>query len=191
MTAIAFSSAIGPVSIDCWLTEKHLSGLEITEHPVESGADIHDHAYLAPKQVTLEIANENAATAFGDLVKFQKSRAPFTLVSGLAVYRNMLVKMIDADRDATYSNVLRATVDLQEVAIVDTATAPVDVSEAGSVPSGNPGGDDSTNAASPSSERSGDDVTADRATGTVQRGDARAKTVPPAQRQSLLKQFLE
>lgn len=190
MTAIAFSSAIGPIVIDCLLSEKHVSGTEITDNPIETGADIHDHVYVMPKQVTLEIANESAAEAYRSLVDFQEDRAPFTLVSGLAVYPNMLVKSITADRDKTFSEVLRATIDLQEVTIANTATAPVDVGDAGAVPSGQPGGTDSTNAASPSSERSGDAATQDRATGTVQRGDARAKTVSPADSESVLRRLL-
>jgi hypothetical protein len=189
MTAIAFSSTIGPVPIDCILSEKHTSEIEITANPIETGAEVNDHAYVKPKKVTLDAADESAAAAYNALVAFQESRVPFYLVTGLTVYPNMLIKMITADRDKTYSNVLRASVDLQEVIIVSTATASVDVGDTGGTPSGQPGGEKSTSSASPSKARSGDAVTGDRATGTVQRGDARAKTVSPAKNQSLLKQI--
>lgn len=184
MSAIAFSSVIGPVPISCVLTEKHESTLEITLNPVEFGADITDHAYVQPKRLTLDVADGNAAPTFNALVRFQESRVPFTIVSGLAVYRNMLVKSVDADRDATFSRVLRCRVDLQEIIIVDTAYA---AAEPGSdaPQGGKPGGEKSTKAAQPAKGRAGDAATADRASGPVQRGDAPAKAASATDRSIL------
>lgn len=185
MSAIAFSSAIGPVPLACTISEKHTSEIEITQNPIESGANVNDHAYLVPKKVSLDIAGNAAAITYNALVAFQKSRVPFYLVTGLTVYPNMLIKSINAERDKTYSNVLRAQVDLQEVIIVSTATVSVDVSNVGNTPPGQPGGANSTRSASPSSATSGDATTANRASGTVQRGDAPSSTVPAAKNQSI------
>lgn len=185
MTAIAFNRAIGPVPISCIVREKPLSELEITEIPVEFGAVITDHAYPLPKKVTLEIVDAGAAATFDALVRFQERRQPFTLVTGLSVFQNMLIKRIEPDRDKDFSTVLRATVDLQEIIIVDTAYATADPD--GQAPdAGKPGGEKSTKAARPTKGRAGDAATADRASGTVQRGDQSAKTVEPARSQSIL-----
>lgn len=188
MAAIAFSSVIGPVPISCVLTEKHESSLEITLNPVEFGADITDHAYVQPKKVTLDVADANAAATFSSLVRFQESRVPFTLVTGLSVYRNMLIKSLDADRDASFSRVLRCRVDLQEIIIVDTAYAAADANS-DAPKGGKPGGEKSTKAAQPAKGRAGDTATADRASGTVQRGDAPAAAASAADR-SILYQML-
>lgn len=181
MVAIAFSRAIGPVPIQCVIREKPLTELEITEIPVEFGAAITDHAYPLPKRVTLDIADNGGAATFNALVRFQESRVPFTLVTGLSVFRNMLIKRIEPDRDKDFSTTFRATVDLQEIIIVETARAADEGQEGGK-----PGGTKSTKAATPTKGRAGDAATGDRASGPVQRGDAPAKGVEPARSQSIL-----
>lgn len=186
MSVIAFSSSIGPVPISCVLTEKHESKLEITLNPIEFGALSTDHAYVEPKRVTLDIADASAAMTFSDLVRFQESRVPFTLVTGLSLYRNMLIKSLEADRDASYSRVLRCKAELQEIIIVDTAYAAADGGDAPDA--GKPGGAKSTKAARPAKGRAGDAATADRASGTVQRGDAPAKAATPKD-QTILKKY--
>lgn len=188
---IAFSSSIGPVPLSCVLREKHSSEIGITELPIETGAKITDHAYVMPKRVTLEVADANATATFGALTRFQESRVPFTLVTGLSVYPNMLVKAIDAERDASFSRVLRATVDLQEIIIVDTAYATAQPEGGQPAKAGQPGGKNSTQAGRPVKSRAGDATTADRVSGTVQRGDAPAKTVAPAADRSILRQVFE
>lgn len=177
MSVIAFSKTIGPVRLNCFFSENHNSELGITENPVESGGTVHDHAYTMPKKVTLEIMDENAAGTFNALVAFQRSRIPFTLVTGLSVYPSMLIRNISADRDKQHSQILYATVDLQEVIIAQTAVASIDVQDAGPVSTGEPGGANSTSAASPSYSSAGDSITADRATATIQRGDSPATTL--------------
>ena len=175
----AFSSAIGPVPINCFLRERHFSGVEITGNPIETGAEVHDHAYLLPKEVSLEIADENAVSALATLTRFQESRRPFTLVTGLQVYSNMMIRNIEAVQDSIHSRILKATVDLQEVIIVDTAYATGDAGSDTGV-AGQPGGRGSTSQARPTPSRAGDALTADRVTGTIQRGDAPSLPVPLA-----------
>lgn len=182
MSVIAFSRAIGPVPIACVLSEKHISQIEISEIPIETGARITDHAYIMPKKVTLDIADANAAATFAALVRFQESRVPFILVTGLTVYRDMLIKSIDADRDAKTSRILSAKVECQEAIIVGTAYTGSEGE------SGKAGGTKSTRAAKPSAGNTGDANTANRAAGPVQRGDAAASAATPRDR-SFLRQM--
>lgn len=174
---IAFSALQFPVQIAAILTERHNSRLAITENPVEGGAVITDHAYTEPKRVSLEMVGENAAITYNALLLFQKSRVPFVLVTGLSVYPNMLIENIDADRDPRTAYVLHAWIDCREVQIVSSGVAPVDVSTIGYVPQGAPGGANSFRQSGLTPELAGDAVTADRASGTVQIGDAAVKTV--------------
>lgn len=165
MVAIAFNRLVGPVPIDCVVTETHNSEIEITEIPIENGARITDHAFILPKKVTLDIATGNATASYNALVAFQESRVPFTLVTGLFVYSNMLIKSLKADRDKTFSSVLRCSADLQEILIVSTSYV--------ADPTGESSGDPTTNSNSSSvnSQNAGDTATADRTTGTEMRGD--------------------
>lgn len=186
MTVIAFSRAIGPIPINCILSEQHTSEVEITGNPIETGAEVNDHAYVKPKQVVLEVADRNAALVYNALVRFQESRVPFYLVTGLTIYKDMLIQAIDATRDKTHSTVLSATVTCRQVIIVSTGSAP---GGDGKQPSGNPGGKNSKGAARPSAEGANNPTTADRAASTVQAGDNPTTAVGSGETQSLLKQM--
>ena len=144
MSTILFSSAIGPVLVDVIIRESHESSLGITQIPIESGASVTDHSYIEPKRLVLAFADSNAALTYGALVRFQESRVPFTVVSGLYVYTSMLIANLTADRDETTSRIVAGVAQLQQVILVSTQGS---------------GG------------KTGDAATADRTTSTVGRGD--------------------
>lgn len=196
---VAYSAVIGPVALDVILTEKHKTSLEITHNPIELGADVNDHAIIQPKVVTLDIASSLGALTFIALVRFQETRVPFTLVTGLDVYQDMLIESIDADRDKDQSRILRATVTCKQVLIVSTGTA---AATAGSKSVSNPGtagGTNSRTSATPSKElassKAGSAATtaaptatiADRVAAPVQRGDGANSAVPSSSGKSILK----
>ena len=177
MSAIAFSPTIGPVFIDCVISERPESTLEITEIPVESGVRITDHAVVAPKRVTLDIANHNAAESFRALVEFQERREPFTLVTGLSVFNSMLIKSISTERDASFSTVLRAKIELQEIVIVETAYDP-NASSGGA-------GKSKTRSATPTAGKASNPSTSDKSAQTVNNGDT-GGSAPTAKNRSIL-----
>lgn len=191
MSIIAFSSAIGPVALQCILSEDHSSSIEITGNPIETGAEVNDHAYVRPKEVTLEIADGNAAAVHSALVAFQESRVPFVLVTGLRLYEDMLVQNINVFRDKDNFRILQGTIDLKQVIIVDTATAEGSETSStnsnGSAKKAKSGGDKSRSAVTPSKSSANNSTTADRTSGTVTRGDTPAKTVAPSRNQSIAK----
>lgn len=167
MSVIAFSPIIGPVPLDVVLSEDHTAEIEITSNPIENGSEVNDHAYIMPKKVTLEIADSKGALAYKALVAFQETRVPFTLVTGLDVYTNMLVKRINPKRDRKSSQIFTGSIDLQEVIIVNTAYATgVD----GSTDAGN-ATQSAGRQATPNAGTAGNAATADTVAGTVARGD--------------------
>lgn len=184
---VAFSTAIGPVPLDCVLSEKPVSELDITEIAIETGSRITDHAVVMPKKVSLDIATGNAAATLAALIAFQESRVPFTLVTGFKIFPNMLIKGIYPERDATYSTVLRGRVELQEAIIVGTAYAADP--EGDNADRGSPGGKKSTRSAPTTSERAKGSVTSDRASQTEMRGDAGVQSATTADR-SLLQSLI-
>lgn len=51
--ASVITRTIGQFEFDCTIRESHTSSLRVTKNPVESGADIADHAVLEPKSLTI------------------------------------------------------------------------------------------------------------------------------------------
>lgn len=186
MSVIAFSPNVGALKFDCVLLEDHVSEIEITGNPVETGSEINDHAFVKPKEVKIEVADANAAIIFNALVLFQESRIPFAMMTGLTLYRNMMVKSIKVHRDKSTAKILRAVIILGEVNIVSTSSA-----STSDKASNSPGGKNSRVARDPTAESASNDVTADRTSGTVSRGDTPSETVPEAKSGSLLKQVFE
>lgn len=184
MSIIAYSPRIGPVPLDVVLVEDHTAEIEITSNPIETGSEVNDHAYIMPKRVTLEIADSKGAAAYAALVRFQESRVPFTLITGLSMYKNMLVKKINPKRDSKDAYIFRGKIDLQEVIIVSTAKASnADGSSA------NGGTKTNGQQQTPNAANAANSATADKTSGTVARGDNIASPVNASSptNQSILK----
>ena len=115
MSVIAFSPAIGPVTLAVFLDEQHTSNMQITQHPVEDGSTIQDHAVIKPKELKITFMNDQAADTYRALLEFQHSRVPFTIVTGLRQYENMLVSSFQVKRDKRTSRVLSGTAMIQEI----------------------------------------------------------------------------
>lgn len=54
------SRRIGPFAAQVWLEETHTDELEISDHPVETGARITDHAFMRPSEVTIRCGWSNS-----------------------------------------------------------------------------------------------------------------------------------
>lgn len=127
------------------ISEKHSDTLEITEHPVEVGAAISDHAYKRPSEVVMEVGFAGGGSlldfvdtsslgltlglspreVYENLISLQNSREPFDVVTGKRIYHNMLIRAIEVTTDRTTENVLSAVLTLREVIITSTTTTQV------------------------------------------------------------------
>ena len=135
----AFSlRSIGSIQADVTFEERHEDTLTITDHPVEQGAVISDHAYLNP--VTLEIkigfrpktgvmAAINLLTSGGvpylnqvyqNVLALQKNRVLNVIMTGKRLYANMLVERIACVTDKDTENVLMLTLSCRQLIIVQT-----------------------------------------------------------------------
>jgi len=169
-TVIIVPRNIGPVPITAFLYEQHRSEATITDNAIEDGSDVNDHMYMRSKGLTLEVVDEKASDAFLSLVDHQSLREPFDIISGLAVYTNVVIEAIVADREKGTSKILRATVELKEVRIVGTQTT---ISA---------NFDDLPQTTGPS----GDAETFDEIAPTIERGDTQTETVDSDQGESIL-----
>lgn len=176
---IFFSRFLSPLPIDVRITETHEVSVGVTEIPLEDGSAVNDHAYIKPSVLKIEFASGMPALSWQALVRQTKSRQPFTIVTGLDVYQNMILRLSSADVNKDSSHILRGTVELQEVLIAGTAYGyAVQGGGGGGLTSaaGAPGGTDSIRAANPAPNIVAADV-ADVASPTVLRGDTPTATV--------------
>ncbi|VUS53724.1 phage baseplate protein [Klebsiella spallanzanii] len=136
---------IGLIVPSVVISEKHSDTLEITEHPVEVGAAISDHAYRRPSEVVMQVGFAGGGslldlldtTSFGlsaglsprevyqNLLDLQNSRVPFDVVTGKRLYSNMLIRAMEVTTERSTENVLSSVLTLREVIITSTTTSQV------------------------------------------------------------------
>lgn len=126
---------------DAVLQTNYNSSLTITEHPVETGAAVSDHAFVNPLELTMQIGMSDCAksivpgqfsqgpsrslTAFQVLSKLQKQRIPMNVMTRLGSFKNMLIESIAVPDDYTTMNGLKATVTLKEVFVASVQTVKI------------------------------------------------------------------
>lgn len=122
--------SIGPFNATITIEEIASDDLEITQHPVQQGAAITDHAYSKPSSVAVKIAfdDEEAplSETYANLLKLQSDREPFDVVTGKRSYKNMLIKSLSQTNDMATENILSINLQMQEVFItsVEVVTVP-------------------------------------------------------------------
>jgi len=132
---------------DATLKAEHNSSRRITEHPVQTGADITDHSYQLPSVVSLEIGVSDSmdifdstnnwsqfdtvktVNAFKTMLTIQKSGLPLIVQTRLNTYESMLIESINTKEDNKTRNVWRATVNFREVILVTGSTTKVNSKE--------------------------------------------------------------
>lgn len=146
--------AIGPFAAQVTLEERHVDDLAITDHPVETGATISDHAYMRPSEVTIRcgwsespggsgggagdfglggLTSSTSGSAVGapremyqNLLELQRGRIPFEIFTGKRIYQNMLVRSLQVTTDHDSENILMVTAVCREVILVSTQVVSVD-----------------------------------------------------------------
>ncbi|MDN7558789.1 phage baseplate protein [Burkholderia orbicola] len=138
---------IGGVPISAIVEEIYSDDVMITEHPVEIGAAINDHAFVMPRQVVMKCGWSNsdysallgaAAVSFdptgantmatgtyidavySKLLKLQVDRQPIDVTTTRRKYRNVLIRGLTAITDQKTSSALLITATLKQVNIVST-----------------------------------------------------------------------
>lgn len=124
--------------------EQHTDVLEITEHPIEQGARIADHAFKYPAKVTIKFGWSNStvggtsgsshagvevgqvAEIYQKLLGLQAAREPFPVMTGKRLYENMLIKELSVQTDKETENVLMVTAVFQEILLVTTSSVLVE-----------------------------------------------------------------
>lgn len=122
---------------DAVLQAAHQQELRTTEHPVQTGSSISDHAYIVPARLVLEIgmsdvmdaffnpstwtgARSKSVSAFNTLVAIRNARIPVSVTTRLFSYTNMLLRSISADETPKTIAGLRARIEFFQLFMATT-----------------------------------------------------------------------
>ena len=134
------------IVLDAYIEEIHSNKLDVTENPVELGANITDHAIILPKEVQLTVAvsdtpvgflafdaavlniantfNPDSKTrsqqAYAEILELQESRQFIDIQTGLKEYKNMLMIGFDVAQDKDTARTIEAVLTFKEVLVVKT-----------------------------------------------------------------------
>lgn len=128
---VVIERSVGDIHLEVTVEEAHDDTLVVTEHAVEQGVAVSDHAYKNPMKVDITAgtsANEGEGVpreTYEKLLELQASLEPFTIVTGKRTYANMLVEGINVTTNADTENILMATLSCREVILVSTQTVQV------------------------------------------------------------------
>lgn len=122
--------AIGMIFADVTVEENHRDEVIITQHPIEGGGVITDHAYKRPAELEIRCGFSNSSAGYVGYVQqqyqallaLQLARQPFSVYTGKRRYRNMLIRGLSVVTDPHSENILMASVALQEVILAKTQT---------------------------------------------------------------------
>jgi len=130
---VPYRRSIGGIFAQVTIDEQHTDEVQITDHPVEAGAPISDHAFARPQQIAIT-AGWSKATAYdlsaesgvyGILLALQTSFQPFDIYTGKRHYKNMLIERLAVTTDQHNEFTLIANIVCRQVIIVNTTTSKV------------------------------------------------------------------
>jgi hypothetical protein len=127
---------IGGFIADVTVEEVHTDLLEVTEHPVEQGAAVTDHAFVKPANLLIKAGWSNSSLQAGgdpnyvndtyqNFLDLQASRQPFDIITGKRSYSNMLIVRLSTRTDDTTANALLLECECREIITVNTQTVTV------------------------------------------------------------------
>ncbi|WP_151823849.1 phage baseplate protein [Acinetobacter bereziniae] len=124
---------------DVTIEEQHSDELNITEHPVEIGSPISDHAYMNPPEVTIKLGWSESAGRLNGLLgnsfiagtpsligvyealqALQRKAIRLVIMTGKRLYTDMLIKSLKVTTDLESENALLVTMTLKKVIITNT-----------------------------------------------------------------------
>jgi hypothetical protein len=116
--------SIGGIVAQCTIRESYRLDMTVTEHPIENGANISDHAYLRPREIEIEVGWDgtqgNPSDFFNQLKQLQSQRMPFTAYTDRDIIENLLVVGIATITDQRTAYSFMALVRCRQVNLVST-----------------------------------------------------------------------
>jgi hypothetical protein len=167
MSLVYLKSSIGGYFFDAIFSEDYVFETVITQHPVQSGANVNDHLYQQPATITFDVGVSNC---LGSIVKGQFDGLKVRTASAFAIFQMlqkiapqievdavidgvifpffpMVIKSLKIRRDKSTQNALRMTVVMQQIILADAISQEIAVprSYVWDLTSGDPQTTDQTN----------------------------------------------
>jgi len=125
-------------AFDAELEIEHQQELRRTEHPVQTGTSISDHAYIVPARLVLDVGMSDAmdayynpttwsgstsksVSAYQTMLALQFSRIPLSITTRLRTYQNMVIEALTPQESAKTITGLRMRVEFGQIFMADVS----------------------------------------------------------------------
>jgi hypothetical protein len=124
------SRYIDTVYPDIVVEERHTDRLEVTQHPIQTGAVITDHSFAPPAMLTMRCGFSDCTARYTGYViqiydsflALQATRQPFSVSTGKRLYDNMLITSMEVTTDQYNETSLSIVINLQQVTLAAAGT---------------------------------------------------------------------
>lgn len=141
----AKGAKIGAIQISASVQETHKRTADITAHPIERGSDVADHRRIKQLELSIDgvisgapITGQEAESAalngddtrdrYQGLLDLHESNAVFEVLTGIALYSNMVFENLTVTRDAKTGRAIHFSAVLKQIVIVESLrVAPVKI----------------------------------------------------------------
>jgi hypothetical protein len=130
-----FDEGASFIVIDATPQENHTHALTLTDHPVERGADVTDHARVKPDILSLDCclsdgAEPGRASAIYERLRLLQDNAVLlTVLTSLRQYENMVMESLSVPRTAKDAGGVRFSASFKQVRLVQNRTTVVTVTK--------------------------------------------------------------
>lgn len=124
---MAIVRSIGGIIPDVVVEETHTDDMEITQHPVQQGAAISDHAYKKPMTLKMSVlfGKDDINITYQKLLDLQNKAQPVDVVTGKRSYKNMMIKSLSVTTNKDTNSILKVEAELTEVILVSVTVTNV------------------------------------------------------------------
>lgn len=137
-----FSSARGNYYFDAIFSTQISSTNTITSHPIQTGANISDHAIENGDELTFQIGmsdmmedvnpdvtytgdSTRSINAYNAIKQLKKDRLPISVINKFGTFKNLIIQSLVAEDNSDTVEGLRATVVLKEIFVVNVEAVKV------------------------------------------------------------------
>jgi hypothetical protein len=132
-SSLQYKQVVAQITVE----ETHTDDLAVTDHPVEMGAEISDHAYKKPAELVIRLSWSNSDPRNKDqsesyvhdiyqqLLDVQAQRVLLKIGTNKRIYKNMLITSISTGTTAATATTLNLTLYCRQIIIVNTQTTSV------------------------------------------------------------------
>ena len=123
-------TTIGNISLDATLSEDHSYLARATQFPLENGSFVSDHVVVEPIRLNIRgIVSDTPINLLSDfnrsidnfnrLTRLFETKSIISVITGIRVYRNMVMTSLRVPRDVESGQSLTFEIDLQEMKFVN------------------------------------------------------------------------